>query len=236
MSYNVIGSKAVIDGTQGQYGNKKTGVIYGKNAASNHFGYINDLAGTSKPLNSDIFTKGHTVQEMADEIQSKFKEDKMPPLDFILQYAPKKGAIKSFFAKLFTGSSIDKKALLGFTYEAMGQKKAITLEEADKQLNEAFGDITNAKISAKAFDVNNDGMIDISEEAVSTVLADVLSKEDTVSNASKALKKADGSYTNEGENKMMAFCNEKNLEAASKIVKDIHKQMKLDKVMDKLDI
>ena len=100
-----------------------------------------------------------------------------------------------------------------------------------------FRSITNAKLSAKAFDVNNDGMIDVTEEAVSTVLADVLSKDTEgadLSNVSKALKNADGSYTNDGENKMMAFCNEENYETASKVIKDIHKKMKLDKAAKKL--
>ncbi len=235
MAYEVSGSKAIISGTTGQYGNVKKGTNYGKNAASNHLGYIKDFEIKSQPLNPDIFTKGHSVQEMADEIQAKLKDDKMPPINFLLQYAPKMGAIKGFFARLFKGSAIDTKALTGFTYEAMGQKKAITLEEADKDLNEAFKDITNAKLSAKAFDVNNDGMIDVSEEAVSTVLADVLSKEDAdISNVSKALKKADGSYTNAGENKMTAFLNEENYDTASKTIKQIHKKMKLDKAAKSL--
>ena len=117
----------------------------------------------------------------------------------------------------------------------MGGNKAITLETADKDLKIAFDDVTNAKLSTKAFDVNNDGMIDITEEAVSTVLADVLSKEDAdISKVSKALKKADGSYTNAGENKMMAFCNEENYDAASKTIKKIHKKMKLDKAQKAL--
>lgn len=236
MSYDVAGSKAFINGSTGQYGNVKKGINYGKNAAVNHLGYIKDFEIKSEPLNPDIFTKGHTPEEMYNEVVTKCKEDKMPPIDFLLQYAPKMGAVKGFFSRLFKGTAVDKKALIGFTYEAMGEKKAITLEEADKGLNAAFGDITNAKLSAKAFDVNNDGMIDVSEEAVSTVLADVLSKENTdVSNVSKALKKADGSYTNQGENKMTAFLNEENYDAASKTIKKIHKKMKLDKAMKTLD-
>lgn len=233
MSYNVVGSKAIIDGTTGQYGNVKKGVNYGKNAAVNHLGYIKDFEIKGKPLNPDVFTKSSSVEDMYNEVM-KCKEDKIPPVNFLLQYAPKKGVISSFFAKLFKGHSIDTKALMGFTQEAVG-KKSMTLEEADKDLKAAFGDITNAKLSAKAFDVNNDGMIDVSEEAVSTVLADVLSKDDAdLSKVSKALKKADGSYTNDGENKMMAFCNEDNYEAASKVIKDIHKKMKLDKAAKKL--
>ena len=235
MSYDIAGSKALINGADGQYGTKAKGVNYGKNAAVNHLGYIKDFEIQSKPLNPDVFTKSGSVEDMYNEVMTKCKEDKMPPIDFLLRYTPKKGAISGFFAKLFKGHSIDTKALIGFTSEAMG-KKAMTVEEADKELNEAFGYTTNTKLSAKAFDVNNDGMIDVSEEAVSTVLADVLSKDDTdaIKLSKKDLKKADGSYTNKGENKMMAFCNEENYETASKAIKDIHKKMKLDKAAKKL--
>ena len=236
MSYDVTGTKAFINGATGQYGSVKKGENYGKNAAINHLGYIKDFEIKSKPLNPDVFTKSSSVEDMYNEVMTKCREDKMPPINFLLQYAPKKGAISGFFAKLFKGHSIDTEALLGFTSEVMG-KKSMTIEEADKDLNAALGDITNAKLSAKAFDVNNDGMIDVTEEAVSTVLADVLSKDTEgadLSNVSKALKNADGSYTNDGENKMMAFCNEENYETASKVIKDIHKKMKLDKAAKKL--
>ena len=105
----------------------------------------------------------------------------------------------------------------------------MTIEEADKDLNAALGDITNAKLSAKAFDVNNDGMIHVTEEAVSTVLADVLSKDKGINSKGLDIKKADGSYTNDGENKMMMFCNEENLEIASMITKDMHAKLGLNK-------
>ncbi len=81
-----------------------------------------------------------------------------------------------------------------------------------------------------------DGEIDISEMAVSTVVADVLSKDDSLLPLNLKvvdLKKADGTYTNDGENKMMAFCNEENLETASIIAKDIHSKLKLDKTQNK---
>lgn len=235
MSYEIAGSKALITGTTGPYGNKTKGTGYGKNAAANHLGYIKDFESKSAPLSPDVFTKGHTPEEMYNAVMTKCKEDKMPPVNFLLRYAPEAGKIKGFFSRLFKGAAIDKKALTGFTYEAMG-KKAMTLEEADKNLNEAFEGITDAKLSAKAFDVNNDGMIDVSEEAVSTVLADVLSKDETdaVQISKKDLKKADGSYTNAGEDKMLAFCNEANYDTAKEVVKDIHKKLKLDKEMNKL--
>lgn len=234
MSYEISDNRAIISGSNGIYGAKTKGADFGKNAASNHFGYIKDFETKGTPINPDVFTKNSSVEQMTAEIE-KLGNEKIPPIDFTLQYAPKFNKVKAFFAKLFKGHSIDTKALLGFTSEVMG-KNTITIEEADKELNNAFKGDTGAKLSTKAFDVNNDGMIDASEEAVSTVVADILSKDETVinpENTKEALKKADGSYTNNGENGMLAFLTENNFEASSKVVKDIHKQMGLDKAQKK---
>ena len=76
----------------------------------------------SKPLNPDVFTKSSSVEDMYNEVMTKCREDKMPPINFLLQYAPKKGAISGFFAKLFKGHSIDTGALLGFTSEVKKKK------------------------------------------------------------------------------------------------------------------
>ena len=236
MSYDVVNNRAIIDGANGPYNNgkKAKGAIYGLNAAHNYSGYTKDLECQGRPIKPDIFTREHSPEEMMAEV-NRLEKEKMPPINLLLRYAPKKGSISGFFSRLFTGSAVNKQALLGFSYVEMGKKTAITIEEADAPFHtEAYKDI-GAKLTAKAFDVNNDGKIDISEQAASTVIADVLSKDDNVSAVDKNLKKADGSYTNDGENKMMAFCNEKNLDAASKIVKNIHKELKLDKAMEKFE-
>lgn len=232
MSYEISGNRALISGKTGAYGKNAKGANYGKNAAANHFGYIESLKTSSAALNPDVFTKSNDIDKMLEEVQ-KLENEKMPPLNFTLKYAPKFNAVKGFFARLFKGSAINKQALLGFSYETMDNRQAISLEEADKAFqNEAFKNV-NAKLTAKAFDVNNDGQIDISEEAVSTVIADVLSKDEGIKEGKINLKKADGSYTNEGENKMMTFCNEENLETASKIAKEVHTKLKLDKELKK---
>lgn len=230
MSYEISDNRAIISGNNGQYGKKAKGANYGKNAAVNHLGYIKDFETKGMPIKPDVFTKSSSVEQMTAEIK-KLENDKMPPVDFTLQYAPKFNKVKAFFSKLFKGHSVDTKALLGFTSEVMG-KNVITVEEADKDLNNAFKGDTGARLSVKAFDVNNDGKIDVSEEAVSTVVADILSKEETpltAENSKEALKKADGSYTNEGEDSMLVFLTEHNFETSSKVAKDIHQKMGLDK-------
>ena len=231
MSYNVVNNIAQIDGKSGPKGQKAKGADYGINAANNHFGYIKSLECNTTTPNPDVFTKSGTIDAMETEVK-KLETEALPPLNFLLQYAPKKNIISAFFNRLFKGHSINTQALIGFSYTAMGNKQAMTIEEADAPFKDkAFQDI-NSNLTTKAFDVNNDGKIDVSEEAVSTVIADVLSKDDNVAAISKNLKKADGSYTNDGENKMMAFCKEENLETASAIAKEVHSKLGLEKARE----
>lgn len=238
MAYDISNNTAYIDGSSGFYYGKPKSAKYGANAMQNYRSYIRDFQTRTKVPNPDIFTKGasvNNIRKMEKEAE-KLENEKLPPINFVLRYAPKMGAMKAFFTRMFTGASIDKQALLGHSFEEMNRKSAITLEEADKPFkNEAFSDI-DANLTAKAFDVNDDGEIDISEMAVSTVVADILSKDDLLLPLDLRvmdLKKADGTYTNDGENKMMAFCNEENLETASAITKDIHSKLKLDKAQKK---
>lgn len=232
MDYTVANNIAYINGKNGPYqGSQPKNARYGANAAYNYRQYINDFKLNAAAPNPDVFTKSTSAEEMMAEIK-KLEDEKMPPVNFEFRYSPKKNPVTAFFSRLFGGAAINKQALMGATYEAMGKKSSISVEEADEAFkNKAFSDI-NATLTLKAFDVNNDGRIDISEEAVSTVLADVLSKEGS-KNSQISLKQADGSYTNSGENQMMAFLNEKNLETASGIVKDIHAELGLDKAQEK---
>ena len=213
MAYDISNNTAYIDGSTGLYYGKPKSAKYGANAMQNYHSYIRDFKTDTTVPNPDTFTKGasiNSIRKMEKEVK-KLENEKLPPLNFVLQYSPKMGAVKAFFTRMFTGASIDKQALLGHSYEEMGRKPAITLEEADAPFkNEAFSDI-GTNLTAKAFDVNDDGEIDISEMAVSTVVADVLSKDDSLLPLNLKvvdLKKADGTYTNDGENKMMAFCND----------------------------
>lgn len=225
MSFEVSNDTAHIKGEV-----KAKGAKYGKSAAQNHKSYLQSLANPLQPLNKDVFSKFNTGA-MNYELQ-KLENERMTPVNFLLRYTPKKG----FFAKLFTGK-IDKQALLGYTAETMDGKTQKSVEEFDKELNKTFSD-TGVKLTSKAFDVNNDGQIDIAEEAVSTVIADILSKDDSqgaINASSVKLKKADGSYTNNGENKMMAFCNEKNVEEAREVVNKIYSDLKLDKAKEKFE-
>lgn len=232
MSYNVAGNIAQISGKTGPKGPKAKGADYGTNAAYNHLQYIKSLECDTKTPNPDVFTKSSTPEAMEAEVQ-KLQNEPTPPINFILRYAPKKNAISAFFGRLFKGHGINTQALLGFSYAAMGNKQAMSVEQADAPFKDkAFEDI-NAKLTTKAFDVNNDGKIDVSEEAVSTVIADVLSKDYGTGLDGINLKKADGSYTNDGENKMMAFCNEENLGKASMVAKEVHSKLGLDKAQEK---
>ena len=260
MGFYTVNDIAIINGVNGSYGNKAKGANYGRNAAQNYKSYIDRLAVSTTAPNPDVFTKGASVNSIRkmEKEAAKLERESLPPLHFDLRYAPKMGVVKAFFARLFTGAAINKQALLGHSYEAIDKMQyqdlstledfhkkvydsakeyeAMTVEEADLPFKDkAFSDI-NSKLTSHAFDVNGDGKIDISEEAVSTVIADVLSKDedlDPMGITVSDLKKADGSYTCDGEDRMMAFLKEENLETASIITKDIHSKLKLDKAQDK---
>lgn len=238
MAYDISNNTAYIDGSTGPYSNRTKGAKYGANAMRNYHSYINDFKVDTTVPNPDVFTKGASVKSIRrmEKEAEKLEREFLPPVDFVLKYAPKMGKIKAFFSRMFTGAAIDRQALLGHSFEEMGKNVSISLEEADAPFKEeAFSDI-NENLTSKAFDVNNDGEIDISEMAVSTVIADVLSKDETEIPPELTvldLKKADGSYTNDGEDKMLAFCKEENLEMASAVAKDIHSKLKLGKAQDK---
>jgi len=247
--YTTSGNSAYIDGASpyGPYrSNKLKSAVYGMNSAYAYRTYINDLSPKPGQLDADTFVKKQPLnvsdgdfENYIEQMESGLNElsgEELPPVNFLLRYAPKMGSVKGFFKNLFSGNKIDTQALLGNSYQEMGRSSSISLEESDAPFkSEAFSDV-NANLTSKAFDVNNDGRIDMSEMAVSTVIADILSKDDSLNPMDitvSDIKKADGSYTNDGENKMLAFCKEENLETASGIVKDIHTKLKLDKAQDK---
>lgn len=238
MVYDISNNTAYIDGSKGPYSGKPKSANYGANAMHNYKAYIEDFTIDTTAPNPDVFIKGASVKSirnMEKEVK-KLEKEFLPPVDFVLKYAPKMGKIKAFFSRMFTGAAIDRQALLGHSYEEMGRKTHISVEEADAPFREEVFSNINENLTAKAFDVNNDGEIDISEMAVSTVIADVLSKNESEIPPELTildLKKADGSYTNDGENKMLAFCKEENLETASAVAKDIHSKLKLNKAREK---
>lgn len=238
MTYEIANNTAYIDGSKGPYSGKLKSAKYGANAMRNYNAYIKDFQVDTTSPNPDTFTKGASVKSIRnmEKEAKKLEGEHLPPVNFVLRYAPQMGKIKAFFSRMFTGAVIDKQALLGHSYEEMGKKASISVEEADAPFREeAFSDI-NENLTSKAFDVNDDGKIDVSEMAVSTVIADVLSKDESEIPPELQildLKKADGSYTNDGENKMLAFCKEENLETASAVVKDVHSKLKLNKAQDK---
>ncbi len=247
--YSVDNNTAYIDGSSkyGPYAGKPKSAKYGMNAMYAYkYDYIRDLGTSLNSIEADKF-ESKNPQNMTDEEfdtyiagmekeVKKLEETEFPPINFVLKYAPKMGAVKAFFSRLFTGSSVDRQALLGHSFEEMDRNTHISVEKADEPFKDkAFSDI-NADLTSKAFDVNNDGELDVSEMAISTVIADVLSKDealDPMEITVSDLKKADGTYTNDGENRMMAFCKEENLETASGIAKEIHTKMKLKKAEGK---
>ena len=77
---------------------------------------------------------------------------------------------------------------------------------------------------AEALDINKDSNIDIGEYATSTLVADMLSSDNT------KLKKENitGTINNQGENSSLAYINSKNKAVASAEFKAIYDDFKLD--------
>jgi len=202
MVYSVQNNMAYINGSAGMYDGKinNTSVKYGRNAASNHYSYLEDLKG--KPIDKSIDT--NLLMKWTKNIDDKYLDNldkfinenadelnKMPPLDFEYQYMPQ-GA---------DGKNLDKMALLGAAFEEMDRKISVPVQEMTDKLKQAFD-----SLSAKALDVNKDGEIDIAEYSASILASDMLSKnENTLDSAN-----IDGKINKKGLYASLAYANEKN--------------------------
>ena len=102
----------------------------------------------------------------------------------------------------------------------MGKTTKIPVKDFTQQLQSALG----PNVSAEALDINKDSNIDIGEYATSTLVADMLSSDNT------KLKKENitGTINNQGENSSLAYINSKNKAVASAEFKAIYDDFKLD--------
>lgn len=146
--------------------------------------------------------------------------DKDPSANFNLKYLPEEKADKT---------NLNKMALLGAAFADLGSKMSMSVEDMNKIVKNAFGE----KTSVSAFDINNDGQIDVSENAVAFVIKDMADKtptEEAAKNGKLNLSAddIDGTITNVGENNFGAFLNSEKAEANKKVITQIHQILKLD--------
>ncbi len=173
-------SVALINGKNGKFDGKiqNPSVKYARNAIDN---YKKTYPSDPDTFQKTFFDKENPTLQIKD----------FPPLDFKMQYAPKKS------------SKPDTMALIAAAFEEMGQRFFISVEELTNQLKAAFGG-TNQQVSAKALDLNNDGKVDLAEYSTSILLEDINSEDSS----------SFGEIDNQGQLSILPYANIKNQDVA----------------------
>ncbi len=135
--------------------------------------------------------------------------EKMPPIQFEYRYMP--------------DGKINPYALIGNAYEELGQKVKVKTEDLNKQFE------TMPECSADALDINKDGYVDIAEYSTSTLVQDVLSKDDKF-NIDPS--KVTGIINNMGESKSFALNYKKNEDSARNIYQNLYNEFNLGKAQE----
>lgn len=208
MSFTTISNVSYINGQSGGCDNKvkDPNVKYGRNAMWNYYEYLNEMGfGRSDKLIGE------------DQTQYLTKD---PSLNSSLKYLPEEKPNKE---------NLNKMALLGASFVDLGNKLSIPLAQMNKLVKNAFGE--NA--TAEAFDINNDGQIDLAENATALLIKDMAGKVDSktaIQNGNLELNadNIDGTITNVGENNFGAFVAMKNLGTNKQTTKAIYETFQLN--------
>ena len=207
--FDVNGNVAKIDGSKGKYDDKITNqsVKYGKNAVENFYTYMENPIINDKEIPAPILDFG-VSKEVAEQNEQKLntfiqENDKylnaLPPLEFEYRYMPN-----------VNKGEIDKQAILGAAYEAMGQTTELPVSEVDNKF------APNENFTSQALDVNKDGKIDIAEYGSSLLAADMLSKGEDANP-----KNIDGTINAKGFNAILAYAHKSNAAAAANLYSKI---------------
>lgn len=209
MSYNtIVNNVAIFNGDKGPYDNKinNASVKYGRNAIANHFAYLRsdnkfDFSNMNeKDLKDDTFEKKMAKNESIAQNNSSNFECKYLPGNVNYQ-------------------SLDKMALIGAAFEEMGQRTEVSLDEANKQLQNSFGN----NFSANALDLNGDKKIDTAEYAASILLEDMAGKNPV----QLERKNITGVVNNQSELNTLRYFHNKNKEITSNLLGEIYKMFGL---------
>ena len=152
--YEVNPGVAKINGSKGRYDDavSNSSIKYGRNAVDNFYSYmenpiIRDNHATAPILDFSV------NQEATDKNIEKLEEftkknddylNSLPPLEFEYRYMPN-----------VINGQIDKQALLGASYEAMGGRNEISV----KELNESY--TLDDSYTYESLDINQDGKVDL---------------------------------------------------------------------------
>ncbi len=178
MPYSIQNNIACINGQNGPYDKKieDKNVRYGRNAVANYFEYIQGFKTSQdeKTLSElakcsqDSFKKTSSVEEVLKHTEKMLAEleaesKKVPPLSFRLKYLPEDKV---------DAKNLNKSALLGAAFEDLGKRISVPVAE----LNQGFPEPLKQKCTMGTFDVNNDGQIDIAEDAAAILIKDMADK------------------------------------------------------------
>lgn len=207
--FNVNGNVTKIDGSKGKYDDKVTNqsVKYGRNAVENFYTYMENPIINDKDVPAPILDFGvskDAVEKNEEKLNSFVQENdkylnSLPPLEFEYRYMPN-----------MNKGEIDKQAILGAAYEAMGQSTELPVSEVDNRF------APNKDFTSQALDVNKDGKIDIAEYGSSLLAADMLSKDE---NANP--ENIDGTINSKGFNTVLAYAHKSNAAAAANLYSKI---------------
>ena len=196
--YTVANNRAYINGQTGKYDSfiQNPSVKYGRNAVSNHIGYLKDYK--FQPVECEEYGADASIDEIAGKIE-KFIEalraQKLTPVNFEMQYMPSSSP-----------ASVDSQALMGASFEEMGQKYFVSVDEMNRNLNPQGQEL---QISVDALDLNKDSKVDIGEYATSILMADMLSKDGNKFDVNNI----NGKITNEGENALLRYYSSKDVDS-----------------------
>ena len=215
--FEVNNGVAKIDGAKGMYDEKNvtnSSERYGRNAVQNYYSYMEqplvkdntipapilDFCGTADAQEKNI----NKIEEFTKE-NDKYLSS-LPPLNFEYRYMP----------NLHKRGEIDKQALFGASFENMGQRDKISVDE----LNSTFALSKNHTF--KPVDINNDGFVDNSEYSTTMLAADMFSKSEKTN-----FENIDGTINSRGLKKIMEYTKISNAEAAKSLYSEIYNKFNL---------
>lgn len=141
-----------------------------------------------------------------------------PPLEYEQRYLPEEKV---------DPKKLNKMALLGSSYEDMGAR-SISVAELNKSYKAQYGD--NACVDA--YDINKDGKIDVAENAVATLIADMMDNQNP-NDTNMHKENIDGVITNTGVNNAKFMLDKNNVENNRDFAKQIYKYFNLGQAQNK---
>ncbi|MEI7475281.1 MAG: hypothetical protein WCK67_10950 [bacterium] len=242
MSYNNINNVSHINGQNGPYNGRidNNSVKYGRNAISNYQEYTKKLG---EPIDHNDLPNLESLQKDLLDLSSKEispqsldnfenwmnrQNEKLingPLVAFKLKYLPEKNVIPH---------EINKEALLGASFEDLGKRESVPVSELTETLQNVMGD----SVSAKAFDINNDGKIDCGENATAILIKDMADKHSTeevleTGNIHLQASDIDGTISQKGETNFWSFLKKDSIPKTKQLITQIYNAFQLDEAKNK---